>query len=282
MSAPPEEPAGWTSSFAYPGFSQALERGLAIFGCFTSQRPVLGVADVADELGMGRSTAHRYMATLVALGFLEQLASRKYRLGLRVADLGLSALNSTELREHTHPHLEELRQRTGHTVNVSVLDGTSIRYVDRARSFCGEQSNIDCGLGLGSQLPIYCTAMGKILLAYLPQIEQRERIAKIIKLEKCTPNTILSKSKLLRELKRVAEVGIATNDEEFAVGLRSIASPLRNESGDVVAAINMAVSVSTLSLEKLVDDFGPDLTSTALRISARLGYREGDNKLVEF
>ena len=78
-----------------PQYSQSLERGLSILGCFTPQRSVLGIAEIADDLGMSRSTTHRYVITLVALGFLEQGASRKYRLGLRVTDLGMSALNST-------------------------------------------------------------------------------------------------------------------------------------------------------------------------------------------
>ena len=99
-------------SLREPRYSQSLERGLAILGCFTPERPVLGIADIADDLGMSRSTTHRYVITLVALGFLEQGASRKYRLGLRVTDLGMSALNSTGLREHSRPYLEELRQRT--------------------------------------------------------------------------------------------------------------------------------------------------------------------------
>ena len=160
-------------SLREPRYSQSLERGLAILGCFTPERPVLGIADIADELGMSRSTTHRYVITLVALGYLEQGASRKYRLGLRVTDLGMSALNSTGLREHSRPYLEELRQRTSYTVNLAVLDGPEILYVDRARSFRRGQSKIDLGLSLGSRLPAYCTSMGKLLLAYLPEHEQR-------------------------------------------------------------------------------------------------------------
>src|ERR1700680_1365122 len=122
-------------SLREPRYSQSLERGLAILGCFTPERPVLGIADIADDLGMSRSTTHRYVITLVALGYLEQGASRKYRLGLRVTNLGMSALNSTGLREHAHPYLEELRQRTSYTTSLAVLDGSDIVYIDRARSF---------------------------------------------------------------------------------------------------------------------------------------------------
>src|ERR1700739_2582523 len=150
---PEHEPAWSIPSLREPRYSQSLERGLAILGCFTPARPVLGIADIADELGMSRSTTHGYVITLVALGFLEQGASRKYRLGLRVTDLGMSALNSTGLREHARPYLEELRQRTSYTVSMAVLDGPEILYVDRARSFRRGQNKIDMNLRPGSRLP---------------------------------------------------------------------------------------------------------------------------------
>src|SRR5580658_10730907 len=142
------EPAWSVPSLREPRYSQSLERGLAILGCFTPEKPVLGIADIADDLGMSRSTTHRYVITLVALGYLEQGASRKYRLGLHVTDLGMSALNSTSLREHSQPYLDELRRRTGYTINLAVLDGPEILYIDRARSFRRGQSKIDLGLSL--------------------------------------------------------------------------------------------------------------------------------------
>src|SRR6202167_736984 len=184
-----QEPAWSIPSLREPRYSQSLERGLAILGCFTPQRPVLGIADIADELGMSRSTTHRYVITLVALGYLEQGASRKYRLGLRVTDLGMSALNSTGLREHSHLYLQELRQRSSYTVSLAVLDGSDILYIDRVRSFRRGQDTIDLDLQPGSRLPAYCTAMGKLLLAYLPEPEQRDLFASM-KLSKRGPNTI--------------------------------------------------------------------------------------------
>src|SRR5271167_2578826 len=180
--------AAWSiPSLRDPRFSQSLERGLAILSCFTPSRPVLGIADIADQLGMSRSTTHRYVITLVALGYLEQGASRKYRLGLRVTDLGMSALNSTGLREHSHAYLQELRQRTSYTVSLAVLDGTDILYIDRVRSFRRGQGNIDLDLQPGSRLPAYCTAMGKLLLAYLPDSERRDLFT-AMKLTKRGPN----------------------------------------------------------------------------------------------
>src|ERR1700730_16258132 len=127
------EPAWSIPSLREPRYSQSLERGLAILSTFTAKRPILGIADIADELGMSRSTTHRYVITLVALGYLEQGASRKYRLGLRVTDLGMSAINATGLREHAHPYLEELRQRSSYSASLAVLDGTDIVVVDRVR-----------------------------------------------------------------------------------------------------------------------------------------------------
>src|SRR3984885_10494136 len=124
------DPAWSIPSLREPRYSQSLERGLAILGCFTPKRPVLGIADIADELGMSRSTTHRYVITLVALGYLEQGASRKYRLGLRVTDLGMAALNSTGLREHAHGYLEELRQQTSYSAGLGVLEGTEVLLVD--------------------------------------------------------------------------------------------------------------------------------------------------------
>ena len=266
-----QEPAWSIPSLREPRYSQSLERGLAILSCFTPQRPVLGIADIADELDMSRSTTHRYVITLVALGYLEQGASRKYRLGMRVTDLGMSALNSTGLREHSHPYLEELRQRTSYTSNLSVLDGADILCIDRAGSFRRGQSKIDLGLRPGSRLPAYCTAMGKLLLAHLPEDEQSELLSEM-KLTKRGPNTITSKRALRSELDEVAGAGLAVGNEELAPELYSISAPVRNETREVIAAVNIAAHSSMISLKKLVDAHGPHLVSTADRLSAQLGY----------
>jgi IclR family pca regulon transcriptional regulator len=274
---PQENWARSVPSLREPRFSQSLERGLAILDCFTPERPVLGISDIADELGMSRSTTHRYVITLVALGYLEQGASRKYRLGLRVTDLGMSALNSMSLGEHSRPYLEELRQRTSFTVNVAVLDGEEILYMERARSFRRGQNKIDLGLQPGSRLPAYCTSMGKLLMAYLPEAEQRDLINEI-KLDKRGPNSITSKKALRTELEHIREENFAVNDQELAPGLHSISAPVRSETREVVAAVNMAAHSSMISLEELVDALGPHLVSTADRISARLGYRRDDER----
>jgi IclR family transcriptional regulator, pca regulon regulatory protein len=272
-----QEPAWSIPSLREPRYSQSLERGLAILGCFTPARPVLGIADIADELGMSRSTTHRYVITLVALGFLEQGASRKYRLGLRVTDLGMSALNSTGLREHARPYLEELRQRTTYTTSLGVLDGTEVLYVDRVRSYRRGQNEIDLGLQAGSRVPAYATAMGKLLLAYLPDGQQRDLLAEI-KPSKRGPKTITAKKAIRAELEKARDAAFAVENEELAPGLLSIAAPVRNEARDVVAAVGLAAPSSMISLAELTDALGPHLVSTADRVSARLGYRRDDER----
>jgi IclR family transcriptional regulator, pca regulon regulatory protein len=258
-----------------PRYSQSLERGLAILACFMPEQPWMRLADIADGLGLSRSTTHRYASTLVALGFLEQGESRRYRLGLKVIDLGMAALNSTGLREHAHPYLEELRKQSSYTVNLAVLDEADILYVDRVRSFRREQSKIDLGLRPGSRLPAYCTAMGKLLLANLPEDERGELIADV-KLTKRGPNTITSKKALLDELDEIQSAGFAVNDEELAPEVYAIAAPVRDEARNVVAAVNVAAHTSMISLSGLVDGLSPHLISTADRVSARLGYRRDD------
>jgi IclR family pca regulon transcriptional regulator len=271
------EPAWSVPSLREPRFSQSLERGLAILTCFTPARPVLGIADIADHLGMSRSTTHRYVITLVALGYLEQGASRKYRLGLRVTDLGMSALNSTGLREHSYPYLQELRQRTSYTVSLAVLDGPEILFINRARSFRPGQSEIDLDLSTGSRLPAYCTSMGKLLLAHLPDTCQRE-VFTSMKLTKRAPNTITSKKTLRDQLEKVRATGLAIGDEELAPGLYSISTSVRNEDREVVAAVGMSAHSSMISLAEMVDALSPHLVSTADHISARLGYRRDDER----
>jgi IclR family transcriptional regulator, pca regulon regulatory protein len=256
-----------------PGFSQSLERGLAILSAFTSTRPLLGVSELAREVGLSRSSAHRYIATLASLGYLDQdRATRRYRLGPRVLDLGFSAINSMELRQIAAADLQALSDSTGHTVNMAVLDGIDILYVERCRSASRGQREIDLNLHVGSRLPAYCTSMGKVLLADLPAGELDARLAQM-ELAKRGPNTITARARLREELARVHERGLAVNNEELAYGLRSIAVPVHGQEGAVVAAINLAVHRSLVSMEDLVVRLGPLLTATARGISTRTGHR---------
>ena len=261
------------SSTSRPARSQSLERGLAILSAFRSSQPLLGVSELAREVGLGRSTTHRYVATLTDLGYLEQdAASRRYRLGPRVLDLGFSAIHSMELRELSVPYLQRLSDETGHTVNMALLDDTDIVYIERCRSSRQGQREIDLNLHVGSRLPAYCTSMGKVLLANLPESRRDELLDRTELLQR-GPNTLTSRTKLLAELERVRDVGLAVNNEELAFGLRSIAAPVHGHDGEVVAAINLAVHRSWVSMEDLVRRLSPALRGAAAEISSRLGLR---------
>src|SRR5262249_28515271 len=167
-------------------------------------------------IGLSRSTTHRYVATLAALGYLQQdPATKKYRLGPRVLDLGFSAINSMELREIAAPHLRELSDASGYTVNMAILDDLDIVYVERCRRAQARQREIDLNLHVGSRLPAYCTSLGKVLFAYLEPDDLRERLRRV-RFARRGPNTLTSRQSLEAELARVRESGYAVNNEELA------------------------------------------------------------------
>jgi IclR family pca regulon transcriptional regulator len=254
-------------------YSQSLERGLTILSAFRSGRPLLGISELGREIGLSRSTTHRYVATLAALGYLEQDApTKRYRLGPRVLDLGFSAINSMELREIGAPYLQQLSDETGFTVNMAIADGADIVYVERCRSARAGQREIDLNLHVGARMPAYCTSMGKILLAWLPEAD-RDAALDRSPLQRRGPNTFTTRKALLDELERVRAQGFAINNEELAYGLRSIAAPVRSHTREVVAAINLAVHSSMVSMQELVARLSPALLRTAAEISARAGYR---------
>jgi IclR family pca regulon transcriptional regulator len=268
---PAREPDSWSSLESEPArYSQSLERGLAILASFTPRRPVLGIADIARELEMSRSTTHRYVSTLLVLGYLEQDRSRKYRLGLRVTELGMSTSSATGLRDHAHEYLEELARQVSLTASLGVLDGGHVLYVDRVQSLRREQNIGECDLR--ERLPAHCTAMGKLLLAHLPAAPRRELI-KSMQMGSGAANAITSRAELESELDAIADTDLAVNDEELAAGLYAIAAPVRDSNGEVCAAVSLAAAGHTISLDGLIDGLGPHLISTADRISARLGYR---------
>ena len=151
-----------TDSTRQATWSQSLERGLAILSAFGSDRSTIGVSELSRELGLSRSTTHRYIATLTSLGYLQQDAeTKRYRLGPRVLDLGFAAINSMDIREISVPHLQALSDATGFTVNMAILDGPDVVYIERCRTSRSGQREIDLNLHVGSRLPAYCTAMGR-------------------------------------------------------------------------------------------------------------------------
>lgn len=252
------------------GFSQSLERGLAILAAFSPDRPSLGISELARKLGLTRSTTHRYVATLATLGYVQQDDStRKYRLGPRVLDLGFSVLGSLELREIAAPHLRRLTDATGHTSNLAIRDDTDVILIDRVRGRPGRYHHLEYTLHIGSRLPSYCSATGKALLAFLPR-RDLDRLLDRVELVRRGPRTLTDKRALLAELEEVRRTGVAVNDEELDSALRSIAAPVRSRSGEVVAAVNVSIPWSPVAMNELVTELGPAIQAAARQIAARV------------
>ena len=204
-------------------------------------------------------------------------------------DLGFEAVNLRELvLDRLFAALgatEALDDRGGEVVGADLLlvTGSRVRLQvgdrlsDRVRSFRRGQGATELDLHAGSRLPAYCTALGKLLLASLPETEQRDLITSI-KPAKRGPNTITAKKVLSEELDHIGDAGFAVNDEELAADLFGIAVPVRDAGAEVVAAVGLSAHSSMISLEEMVDALSPHLFSAADRISARLGYRRADEQ----
>ncbi|UBU09364.1 IclR family transcriptional regulator [Nonomuraea gerenzanensis] len=262
-------------SAADASFSVSLERGLRILSAFTGSRSVLGIADLARAVGLNKSTTHRYVATLTKLDYIQQdPETRKYFLGPRAADLGFAAIDSMELGRVAGPLLQALADETGYTVSMGLCDGPDIVYVDRRRSGRRSSPAMDLNLHVGSRLPAYCTSMGKALLAFKDAAALRQ-ILDHTDMARRGPKTITNREELTAALAKVRQSGVAVNDEELAPGLRSFAAPVRDRSGEVVAAVNVAVhlTVAPTAVEALAARIEPPLRRTAAEISRRLGHR---------
>jgi IclR family pca regulon transcriptional regulator len=249
-------------------YSQSLSSGLAILTSFDGESSRLGIAELARRLGMSRSTAHRYAATLAALGYLEQDAGRRYRLTPRAADPGLAVLGSMALRTRSRPILAELRAQTGRTVSIAILYGQEIMLLERLRGRKGGVLEIDLRLGSASRLPAFCTAMGKVLLAHLPPAEGQMLLASL-DLRDVGPNTVTATAALCSELERVRVDGFAIDKEELTAKVCSIAVPVFDEQTRVLAAIDVAMAAGTYSLDELTVLAG-QMHLTARRIAVAL------------
>lgn len=249
-----------------PRFSRSLEYGAALLECLTPDRTAAGVVDFAAALGTGRSTAHRYAATLHALGYLEQDKHRKYRLGRLALEPAMVAIATVRgSMPGAVDVLAELRERSGHTASMGVLDGARAIYVHRLRAHKAGQYEADLGFGVGASLPLYCTALGKALLASLED-EKRSRLIDGLTLTRRGPRAITSRRRLAADVRVAAERGLAMSDEELAPGVRSIAVALTDNERRPPIAIDLTAPASACTAERLVEELGPLLIEAAAQI----------------
>jgi DNA-binding IclR family transcriptional regulator len=262
----PEEPAWHSKLESRPQFSRSLEYGVQLLACFSAAQPAWQVSELADEVGLGRSTTHRYAKTLVALGYLEQDLQRRYRLARLAGGPGVAVIGTLRLESPAaRAILEDLREQTGHTVSMGALDGTHAIYLERLYAHGPSQFEADLQLGVGAHVPIHCTAIGKALLASLGEPEQRAVIASLT-LEREGPNTITTKRALVEELTHFQVEGIAVCDEEQALGVRSIAAAVPHPGRSRPLAVSVTVPARFYTVEAMVAALGTHVMAAAERI----------------
>jgi IclR family transcriptional regulator, pca regulon regulatory protein len=245
---------------------EALAKGLRILSLFNEQRPVWRVTDLASEAGLPMPTVYRVVMTLASEGYLDRLPNGDYRPGVRTLTLGTAALRSLDLADIATPKLQALATRTGETVNLAVLTGDRVLYLVRLRNSDLVTANIQ----VGSTLPAVHTSIGKLLLAYLDEDELKSRVTEASFSTNHGPNAKVSIAELTEELKAIREQGWAMQDEELAYGLRSVAGPLRDPSGRVVAGVNLAVVARDWSTARISRELKPIVLETCAQISGLL------------
>jgi IclR family transcriptional regulator, pca regulon regulatory protein len=250
-------------------YSQSLERGLAILRAFTPERTWMGIAEIAQHLEMSRPTTHRYASTLVALNYLEQGRGRKYRLGMRAGDPGRAAIASTRLRVLPSALLAGLRDRSGCTASLAVLDGADIVYVDRARSAWQGPAEVSARIGRGSRLPARDTAMGRVLLAGLSEEDLRTTVGRVGNAGRGADRT-----KLLAELERVRHDGFAIAEQLRVEDQLCVAAAIgERPGGAAVAAVEVACAIGDGSTDDARERLAPLVCDAAREMSEQLERR---------
>jgi DNA-binding IclR family transcriptional regulator len=245
----------------------SVATAIALLKAFSEDEVDIGVSTLARRLGIAKSTVHRLATTLVSEGMLEQNPENgKYRLGIALFGLGALVRRRMDVSTEAKPYLFDLRETTGETVHLAILDRTEIMYVYNLESMQAIRMRSDIGV----RKPAYCTAEGLAILAFQPAAVIDDIIARGLKAR--TPRTNTDPGRFREGLASVRERGYAIEDEESEAGMRSLAAPIRNGAGEVVAAVGIAGPVQRLPDEALAS-FAPHVLKTADAISVRLGYR---------
>jgi IclR family pca regulon transcriptional regulator len=245
-------------------FVQSLERGLSVIRAFDADRPELTLSDVARATGLTRAAARRFLLTLTDLGYV-RTDGRWFSLSPRVLELGYAYLSSLSLPEVAEPHLERLVSEVRESSSVSVLDAEDVVYVARVPV----SRIMTVAINVGTRFPAYATSMGRVMLAGLPEPDLEGYLSSV-RLDRLSSRTITSPDTLRAELDRVRRQGWAMVDQELEEGLRSVAAPLRDGSGRVVAAVNLSAHASRTTSESVRRQLVPPLLAAAARIEADL------------
>lgn len=249
-------------------FVQSLERGLAVIRAFGADRPSLTLSEVAKATGLSRAAARRFLHTLVDLGYVSS-DGRDFTLRPQVLELGYAYLSSLSLPQVAQPHLRKLATEVGESASVAVLDGQDIVYVARIATY----RIMSAAIVVGTRFPAYATSMGRAIVGAGP-LDQQEAFLSKVRLRQLTAHTVTSIDELRASLEQVRSQGWALVDQELEEGLRSLAAPVRNPSGEVVAAVNISAPVRRGRLEDIVRDLLPHVLAAARAIEEDLRHVE--------
>lgn len=248
-----------------PNFMTSLARGLIVIQAFTQQNPQMTISQISVRTGLSRAAVRRCLYTLAKLGFAGAEDGSRYSLRPRMLTLSHTYTASSTLSSAAQPILERMSAALRESFSVATLDGDDIVYV--ARTTVSRVMAVD--LHIGSRLPAYCTSMGRILLAYLPT-EQLENYLSRVALTPHTPRTITSVDKLRVILRNIRRNGYALCDQEYEIGLRSLAVPVFAPSGRCVATINLSGNAPRISALEMQTRFLPHLRNAANELAVFL------------
>ncbi|MGW6426563.1 IclR family transcriptional regulator domain-containing protein [Nocardia sp. NPDC055053] len=243
-----------------PDYVQSLGRGLAVIRSFDAEHPRRTLSEVAHATDLTRATARRFLLTLVELGYM-RTDGNQFWLTPRVLELGYSFLSSLSLPDLAGPHLEALAEKVRESTSVSILDGADIVYVARVPV----SRIMTVSINIGTRFPAFATSMGRVLLADLDAGALSEYLAGI-ELTPLTDTTVTTKRQLRAELAQVRADGYCVVDQELEQGLRSMAAPLRDQHGTVVAAVNISTQAARYTLREVRDSLIPALLETSAAI----------------
>jgi|DewCreStandDraft_1066081.scaffolds.fasta_scaffold00555_19 DNA-binding IclR family transcriptional regulator len=261
----------------FPYRIQVLDRAMAILELLWQQGRELNAQQISAHIGVNKSTVRRLLKALAYHRLLEEdERTGQYRLGMKLFELGSSVVARLDIRARARPYLERLVLETGETAHLCILDRGEVLYLDKHEPM----RTMRIPSEVGRRNPAYCTAVGKALLAYLPE-EELEELVRRQGLRAYTPRTITTLAELKQELARVRERGYAVDDEEFEEGLKCIGAPVRDYSGRVVASISIAGPAFRLTEEK-IPILAQSVMAVARELSEELGYRAAEEAMIFF
>lgn len=247
---------------------QSIDRAVQVLKCFSEQNKELKLTDIADELGLSKSTVHGIVSTLKYHGLLDQdNSTQKYSLGLYLMELGDIVSNSLNIRRITTPVIEDVCNKLNETVHIGKLKGKEVVYIDKIES----NQSIRLFTNIGASNPSHCTGVGKCMLAYLDYDTLIDNLPE--KLEARTEHTITERAELLKELKKVRENGYCLDDEEFVEGLTCVAAPIFDYSGKAKYAISVSGPTMRMTDEKIKEAI-KIVKDAAMKISHELRFKE--------